>query len=592
MKCPNCGNENPPDYVFCDECGARLQGDDAGVVNQPSDASSEDAVLAGTGMSNVSSVGTAGNGNQQESSQVGYTGYSAMGTPAYTGTDPEAPTAQYSTGGSPAASGNAQGSSMGADSAVSGNYSSLDNPISGAGVTGVAETGNGTATQGEYDGAATGVSNTGTGAGAYEPDQDSANLEVPVTEDTIQSYDAGAGTGQQSENVGWPAAESSMEQGADSGSSLPGVTPINTQEQDHNADAASTIYAPAETGDVSYADMNAGTGVDAAMGAEVQGSQAAWSGEALRHFDNAQQALSSDDWVGFGRGMAELRSYLTGLTGAGGSSASLNSSATPKGTGPISQPAAPAVVSVDSGYSSPQVESAPASSAYDSSRQATSQDGGSSTDATQNQDYTGGAQQNEATVLEPAAEAGTLPAPVNTNPGTSGDISHATSPEAGYTPTEQPSAIDHGGAETGVGEAADAIGAVGMAGGVSAPTTGSGTSISNNGASENAMARLVIISTGAELPLPDQEEITVGREDPSSGIFPDVDLTPYGGEEGGVSRRHSRLLYVNGEYFVEDLQSTNFTKLDGQRLPAHVRERLEDGARIDFGRVATIFRKS
>src|SRR4029079_355428 len=105
-------------------------------------------------------------------------------------------------------------------------------------------------------------------------------------------------------------------------------------------------------------------------------------------------------------------------------------------------------------------------------------------------------------------------------------------------------------------------------------------------------ARLVMISTGAEMPLPQQEEITVGREDPSSGIFPDIDLTPYGGEYGGVSRRHARMLHVAGDYFIEDLQSTNYTKLDGQRLPARVREKLEDGARIDFGRVAVIFRRS
>ena len=107
-----------------------------------------------------------------------------------------------------------------------------------------------------------------------------------------------------------------------------------------------------------------------------------------------------------------------------------------------------------------------------------------------------------------------------------------------------------------------------------------------------AVARLVVISTGAELPLPEQEEISVGREDPSSGIFPDVDLTPYGGEEGGVSRRHARLLHIGDDYFVEDLQATNFTKLDGQRLPAHAREKIEDGARLDFGRVAVIFRRS
>ncbi|HUP27828.1 MAG TPA: FHA domain-containing protein [Chloroflexia bacterium] len=121
--------------------------------------------------------------------------------------------------------------------------------------------------------------------------------------------------------------------------------------------------------------------------------------------------------------------------------------------------------------------------------------------------------------------------------------------------------------------------------------TGSQDGTSGEGAA-STIARLVVISTGAELPIPDQEEITVGREDPSSGIFPDVDLTPYGGEEGGVSRRHARMLHIGDDYFVEDLQSTNFTKLDGQRLPAHAREKVEDGARIDFGRVAVIFRRS
>ena len=118
------------------------------------------------------------------------------------------------------------------------------------------------------------------------------------------------------------------------------------------------------------------------------------------------------------------------------------------------------------------------------------------------------------------------------------------------------------------------------------------TAAEPGGGELSAVARLVVISTGAELPLPDQEEISVGREDPSSGIFPDVDLTPYGGEEGGVSRRHARLLHIGDDYFVEDLQATNFTKLDGQRLPAHAREKIEDGARLDFGRVAVIFRRS
>ena len=50
MKCPNCGNENPPDYLFCDECGARLIGNDIAAATggdsgemQPQDAMSADA---------------------------------------------------------------------------------------------------------------------------------------------------------------------------------------------------------------------------------------------------------------------------------------------------------------------------------------------------------------------------------------------------------------------------------------------------------------------------------------------------------------------------------------------------------------------
>ncbi len=51
--------------------------------------------------------------------------------------------------------------------------------------------------------------------------------------------------------------------------------------------------------------------------------------------------------------------------------------------------------------------------------------------------------------------------------------------------------------------------------------------------------RLVVVASGAEIPLPAKAEILIGREDPVSGIFPDVDMTPHGGDEGGISRRHA-----------------------------------------------------
>ena len=101
--------------------------------------------------------------------------------------------------------------------------------------------------------------------------------------------------------------------------------------------------------------------------------------------------------------------------------------------------------------------------------------------------------------------------------------------------------------------------------------------------------RLVVTASGAEMPLPAKDEILIGREDPVSGIFPDVDLTPHGGEEGGVSRRHARIVVEGGVYSLVDLNSTNFTYLNKQRLAPDTRQPLKDGDEVRFGRIALLF---
>jgi hypothetical protein len=102
--------------------------------------------------------------------------------------------------------------------------------------------------------------------------------------------------------------------------------------------------------------------------------------------------------------------------------------------------------------------------------------------------------------------------------------------------------------------------------------------------------RLVLVASGAEIPLPAAEEILIGREDPVSGVYPDVDLTPHEGEEGGVSRRHSRLVVEGDKYFVEDLDSTNFTFVNKQKLTPKIRQQVNDGDEIRCGRVALVLR--
>jgi predicted amidophosphoribosyltransferase len=101
----------------------------------------------------------------------------------------------------------------------------------------------------------------------------------------------------------------------------------------------------------------------------------------------------------------------------------------------------------------------------------------------------------------------------------------------------------------------------------------------------------LVMDEGKDLLLPtDKPEIIVGREDPISGIFPEIDLTPYGGETGGVSRQHARLNHSAGQWTVTDLNSTNYTRVDGVKIEPNVATPLNDGARLQFGRVTMTFR--
>jgi hypothetical protein len=102
--------------------------------------------------------------------------------------------------------------------------------------------------------------------------------------------------------------------------------------------------------------------------------------------------------------------------------------------------------------------------------------------------------------------------------------------------------------------------------------------------------RLIVQTTNAQIMLPPgKTEYIVGREDPVSNIFPDVDMTPHGGDDGGVSRRHARLFFQNGQWFVEDFQSTNFTHVNNQRVQPGTPMPVPNGAEIRFGRVKLMF---
>ncbi|GCE11022.1 FHA domain-containing protein [Tengunoibacter tsumagoiensis] len=104
-------------------------------------------------------------------------------------------------------------------------------------------------------------------------------------------------------------------------------------------------------------------------------------------------------------------------------------------------------------------------------------------------------------------------------------------------------------------------------------------------------ARLIVEADNQEFDLAGKDNIVIGREDPVSNIYPDVDLTPHGGDEGGVSRIHARIFVQNDQYFLEDENSTNFTFVNRQRLAAKTPTLLSDNDEVRFGRVLLRFKR-
>lgn len=100
--------------------------------------------------------------------------------------------------------------------------------------------------------------------------------------------------------------------------------------------------------------------------------------------------------------------------------------------------------------------------------------------------------------------------------------------------------------------------------------------------------RLCVLETGATIPLPPAPDIVLGRST-SSVSPPDVDLEPYGASMAGISRRHARLLRRPDGWFLEDLQSTNGTFLNENRLPPGQPVRLSHGDLVRLGQLTMVF---
>lgn len=89
----------------------------------------------------------------------------------------------------------------------------------------------------------------------------------------------------------------------------------------------------------------------------------------------------------------------------------------------------------------------------------------------------------------------------------------------------------------------------------------------------------------APILLPPAKRTILGRADISSTANPDLDLTPYGALEKGVSRVHAAIFQNEDTLTLVDMGSSNGTHLNGQRLIPDQPRILRDGDEIRLGKL-------
>lgn len=102
---------------------------------------------------------------------------------------------------------------------------------------------------------------------------------------------------------------------------------------------------------------------------------------------------------------------------------------------------------------------------------------------------------------------------------------------------------------------------------------------------EEAQIYLQFLTEDRVLPLAGRYEFTLGRINDDQPIIPDVDLSPYGGYEHGVSRLHAAILINHNGITVTDLGSINGTAINGKEIPEHKPHPLTNGDVLTLGKM-------
>ncbi len=95
---------------------------------------------------------------------------------------------------------------------------------------------------------------------------------------------------------------------------------------------------------------------------------------------------------------------------------------------------------------------------------------------------------------------------------------------------------------------------------------------------------LHLLSNGVYLPLPNEDEVVLGRATEGQSVAPDINLEPYHAFDAGVSRIHAAIRIVENQVLISDLGSGNGTRVNGTKIEPHIPYPIKHGDLLNLGK--------
>jgi pSer/pThr/pTyr-binding forkhead associated (FHA) protein len=102
---------------------------------------------------------------------------------------------------------------------------------------------------------------------------------------------------------------------------------------------------------------------------------------------------------------------------------------------------------------------------------------------------------------------------------------------------------------------------------------------------ETTNVGLEFVGYGERIDILPNQRTVFGRADSGASNVPDVDLSPFGAFDKGVSRIHAALIRQDATLTLLDLDSSNGTLINGRRVSPHQPRVVQDGDEITFGQL-------